>query len=71
MEEARKARKAWHSKINLDTQTLKKLSKAKVSPKEIKSESQAEEIAGVWELGNIIHDMRIASDQSITCHKLH
>lgn len=62
--DARKARNAWPKSHHLSTSTIKKLTKADISPKELKSAEDANEIAMLWAIGNIIHDMHIASRQA-------
>jgi hypothetical protein len=62
--EAREARNKWPKSLNLSTATIKKLCKANIPPGEIHSATDADEIATLWAIGNILHDMRIASVQA-------
>ena len=62
--EARQMRNQWPPKLELDQVTLKRLAKAGISPGEIHSSTEAVEAAGIWNLGNTLHDMNIAAKQA-------
>lgn len=61
---ARKARLNWPDKEAWNTQTLKKLTKAGIDPDEVRSPRQGEDAAEMWNLGYLLHDMKIAAVQA-------
>ena len=63
-QEARDKRKAWAGKMKLDSYTAKKLAKADIDPAGMHSPEQAREVASLWNLGYILHDMGIVAGQA-------
>lgn len=63
-EEVRKAKKQWPESLKLDSATIKKLSKANIPSKKIRSADEGREVANIWSLGHHIHDMNIAATQA-------
>ena len=67
--EARDLRRSYGKFDHLNKKTAKKLSRAGVASSELekitkKDKEQATKIAELWELGYLIHDMQIASNQA-------
>lgn len=63
--EARKARKKWEEYYKLDKVSLKRLTKSGLKPKDLLNKNRdLIKIASFWNLGYLIHDMKIASDQA-------
>ncbi len=62
--EARKARDEWSANMELSHSTIRKLTKAGIRAGEVRSAREAEEAANLWNLGYVMHDMRIAAGQA-------
>ena len=62
--DARKARNGWTEAFKLGSAIIKRLSKSGISPKDVSSKDEAKEAAALWNIGSILHDMKIASDQA-------
>ncbi len=63
--EARKARAKWEKIKGLDKVILKRLSKSGIEPSELpKDPHTIERIASFWNVGYLLHDMRVATEQA-------
>ena len=63
--EARKARTKWDKFSAINKTVIKRLAKSGIDPKEVPDSTKAaEKIASFWNLGFLIHDMKIAADQA-------
>ena len=63
--EARNARAKWDKSKGLDKIILKRLSKSGLEPKDLPSDAHTiERIAAFWNVGYLLHDMRVATEQA-------
>ncbi len=63
--EARKARNQWEKVKGLDKRLIKRLAKSGIDPKDLpKDVEQLEKIASFWNVGHLLHDMKVATEQS-------
>lgn len=63
-QEVRENRKQWSDRKALDPRTVKKLSQAGIAPKKVQTPDEAKNAAGLWSLGCIMHDMKVAATQA-------
>lgn len=63
-QEIRDATALWPSSMKLKRGTIKRLTKAGISPKDVKNDNEALEAASIWDLGRMFHDMQVASKQA-------
>jgi signal transduction histidine kinase len=62
--EERKERKNWPKHLDIGTSNTKKLIRAGIKSNELKSKEEAKNAANLWNLGNTLHDMKVATTQA-------
>ncbi|MGB0430392.1 MAG: ATP-binding protein [Bacteroidia bacterium] len=60
----RDLRKKWPKHLNVSNSSKKRITKAGIDPNQFKNNQQATNAANLWNLGNTLHDMEIASNQA-------
>ncbi|MFY0672324.1 MAG: cyclic nucleotide-binding domain-containing protein [Bacteroidia bacterium] len=62
--EERTERKKWPKHLDIGTSNTRKLIRAGIKSSTLKNKEEASEAASLWNLGNTLHDMKIATTQA-------